>query len=83
MAGETIYLKIGSTTKAETVRTGISKEKRRVEENLKAFEIPIENTRIKFEHQVNGTYKIYLKPMADFIILDQAPEEEEESDGKE
>lgn len=73
-----MIISIPAETNPETVRTAMSKEKTRIEESLKAFEIPVENTRLHFKYQKkNGTYKVWISELRpDFQILLDPPSEE-------
>lgn len=74
LAGEEIFIELDENTNKESLRTAMSKEKRRQEDLLKSFEIPVENTRLCFKHQKNGTFKIFLRKLdLGFQILTDVP----------
>lgn len=77
LAGDVLTLKIEEGMNPETLRTALSKEKTRQEEMMKAFEIPVPASRLRFKRQgANGTYKVSIELFnLGFEILSSPPAE--------
>lgn len=86
LAGEVVYVKLDSETNFDTLRTSVSREKTRHEDELRAFEIPFTETRLQSKQLKNSTVKFTLIPVAAPLqILSTVPPLEDtlETNGRE
>lgn len=79
LLGETVTIKIAPDAKLSTIRSGVAKARKSIEEELKAFELPADSEgKVLRVKTVNGHYAKFAlvdKPKR-FEILDEAPTDE-------